>query len=69
MKKRVNLIVIFLIIMLVILALAIILFLIRAFSSKQLDDVSPGIQCDKELLEKNGVYANLWNHQTGGFLE
>jgi ABC-type multidrug transport system fused ATPase/permease subunit len=23
----------------------------------------------KELLEKNGMYANLWNHQTGGFLE
>ena len=23
----------------------------------------------KELLEKSGVYANLWNHQTGGFLE
>ncbi len=22
----------------------------------------------KELLEKNGFYANLWNHQTGGFL-
>jgi ABC-type multidrug transport system fused ATPase/permease subunit len=22
----------------------------------------------KELLEKGGVYANLWNHQTGGFL-
>lgn len=23
----------------------------------------------KELLEKNGIYADLWNHQTGGFLE
>lgn len=23
----------------------------------------------KELLEKQGVYANLWNHQTRGFLE
>jgi ATP-binding cassette subfamily B protein len=23
----------------------------------------------KELLEKNRVYAGLWNHQTGGFLE
>jgi len=23
----------------------------------------------KTLLEKNGFYANLWNHQTGGFLE
>lgn len=23
----------------------------------------------KELLRKNGVYANLWEHQSGGFLE
>lgn len=23
----------------------------------------------KDLLEKNGVYANLWSHQSGGFLE
>jgi ATP-binding cassette subfamily B multidrug efflux pump len=23
----------------------------------------------QELLEKNGMYASLWNHQTGGFLE
>ena len=23
----------------------------------------------KELLAKNGFYANLWNRQTGGFLE
>jgi ATP-binding cassette subfamily B protein len=23
----------------------------------------------KELLAKNGVYADLWNHQTGGFME
>ncbi len=23
----------------------------------------------KELLKKNGLYADLWNHQTGGFLE
>jgi ABC-type multidrug transport system fused ATPase/permease subunit len=22
-----------------------------------------------ELLAKNGLYADLWNHQTGGFLE
>jgi len=22
----------------------------------------------KELLAKNGVYANLWAHQSGGFL-
>ena len=23
----------------------------------------------KELLERNGLYADLWSHQTGGFLE
>jgi ATP-binding cassette subfamily B protein len=23
----------------------------------------------KKLLESNGLYADLWNHQTGGFLE
>ena len=23
----------------------------------------------KELLRKNGVYAKLWNHQSGGFIE
>ncbi|MES2930342.1 MAG: ABC transporter ATP-binding protein [Patescibacteria group bacterium] len=23
----------------------------------------------KELIEKGGVYANLWNHQSGGFIE
>jgi len=23
----------------------------------------------KELLEKGGIYANLWNHQSGGFIE
>ncbi len=23
----------------------------------------------KELLAKNGMYANLWNHQTGGFMD
>jgi ABC-type multidrug transport system fused ATPase/permease subunit len=23
----------------------------------------------KELLERNGMYADLWNHQTGGFME
>ena len=23
----------------------------------------------EELLAKGGLYANLWNHQAGGFLE
>lgn len=33
------------------------LFLIRAFSLKELDDVSPEIECSKNLLEKSNV---LW---------
>jgi predicted deacetylase len=33
------------------------LFLIRAFSERELDDVSPGINCEKQLLEKSEV---LW---------
>lgn len=43
---------IFIFILAGIIFLFVILFLIRAFSEKQLDDVSPGIQCDKRLLEK-----------------
>ena len=33
------------------------LFFIRLLSHKELDDVTPGIQCDKELLDKADV---LW---------
>lgn len=33
------------------------LFLFRAFSHTELDDVTPGIQCDKELIEKSDI---LW---------
>lgn len=55
MKKKVRLINIFLIIISIIPALAISLFLIRAFSSKQLDDVSPEIQCNGRLLEKSDI--------------
>lgn len=55
MKKRVHLITLFLGVILIISALAISLFLIRAFSPKQLDDVSPEIQCNSELLEKSDI--------------
>jgi hypothetical protein len=55
MKKKIYIINIFLIIILIIFALAISLFLIRTFSSKQLDDVSPEIQCDSKLLEKADI--------------
>lgn len=37
--------------------MVLLLFLIRAFSIRELDDVSPDINCNKELLEKSDV---LW---------
>lgn len=41
----------------VILGLILILFFVRFFGHRELDDVSPGIQCDAELLRKADV---LW---------
>lgn len=40
----------------IIIFLAIIILLIRANSAIDLDDVSPGIQCDQSLLEKSDVF-------------
>ena len=42
---------------LVILFIIIILFLIRFLSPREIDDVTPGIQCDESLLSKSDV---LW---------
>ena len=53
-KKGVK---IFLIVLATFLFLILTLFLVRAFSERELDDVSPGMDCKKELLEKSGV---LW---------
>jgi predicted deacetylase len=39
-----------------IILLAVIILLVRANSGIGLDDVSPGIQCDKGLLEKSDVF-------------
>jgi len=39
----------------IILAVLIGLLIFRAFSAKELDDVSPGIPCDKNLLEKSDI--------------
>jgi hypothetical protein len=39
------------------LALVLILLIMRAISSKELDDVTPGIPCEQELLDKSEV---LW---------
>jgi predicted deacetylase len=43
-------------IFIVLIFLIISIFLIRLFSSRQVDDVSPGIPCSKEILEKSDVF-------------
>lgn len=42
------------------------IFLVRAFSETQVDDVAPGIPCDKEILEKSDVYfvIPLFNNES-----
>lgn len=54
MEKRQILLGVLLVIIAVIAILAIV-FLIRLFSARQLDDVSPGIPCDSSLLKKSNV--------------
>jgi hypothetical protein len=39
----------------VLLSLVLLLFFIRLFSERQLDDLSPGIGCDEELIKKSDV--------------
>jgi predicted deacetylase len=46
---------IILLIILITIILLLALFLIRLFSPRQIDDVSPDIQCDKELLQKSDI--------------
>lgn len=53
-KRRIK---IFLIFLEILFFLILTLFLVRTFSPKELDDVSPGIECSKNLLEKSSV---LW---------
>ena len=55
MKERGRRILI--IVLIIFLWLILTLFLVRAFSERELDDVSPGITCDKQLLEKS---STLW---------
>jgi hypothetical protein len=45
-----------LLILVFLLAILFVICIIRAFSEKQLDDVSPGIPCDSDLLEKSDVF-------------
>jgi len=44
-------------------------FLIRIFPEKQLDDVSPGIYCEKELLEKSDVFYVIPKFENKGISE
>jgi hypothetical protein len=53
MKKRK----VFYLMALIVVLLVFILFLVRAFGSRELDDVSPGISCSDDLIEKSDV---LW---------
>lgn len=46
-----------------IISLILILFFIRFFSEKQLDDLSPKIQCNEELLNKVDAYYVIPNFQ------
>jgi hypothetical protein len=41
---------------LTILILLVLLYFLRAFSEKQIDDISPEIQCEKELLKKSDIF-------------
>ena len=60
MKKRVK---IFSIILISILILIFLLFLIRAFSHTEVDDVTPAIPCNQELLKKVDVLWVIPNFQ------
>ena len=39
----------------IVLALLLLLFTFRLFSAREIDDVTPGIQCDQELLDKSDI--------------
>lgn len=45
----------FLVLVLTLILLIVIVYLARMISEKQLDDVNPGIQCDKELLNNADI--------------
>lgn len=45
------------IVIVVLICLLLILFFVRAISSREIDDVSPGIECSDELLQRSDV---LW---------
>lgn len=56
MELRKKIIFWILIALLIIVVLEFAIFIIRAFSPTQLDDVTPGIPCDEELLAKSDVF-------------
>jgi hypothetical protein len=55
MGKKKIIMLIFLMPLLVLCAGGLTIFFIRAFSERQLDDVTPGIPCSDDLLEKSDV--------------
>lgn len=55
MKKKKIAVLAVLIFLIIIWATESAVFFIRAFSEKQIDDVTPGIPCEKELLEKSDI--------------
>ena len=56
MKKKKIVMLTILIVLLFIVVLEFAIFIFRAFSSTQLDDVTPGIPCSEDLLEKSDVF-------------
>lgn len=56
-------------ILLSLLSLFVLLFFVRAISHTELDDVHPGIQCDKELIEMSDVLWIIPNFNNVSILE
>jgi len=54
---------------LIVIFLILLLLVIRLFSEKQLDDVSPGIPCDEELLNKADAYYIIPKFQNKSIAE
>lgn len=56
MKKSSKKLVLGMLILLIVIELVFVLWIARFFSERQIDDVSPGIPCDKEIMEKADIF-------------
>jgi hypothetical protein len=56
MKKSSKKWVLGMLILLITIELVFVLWIVRFFSERQIDDVTPGIPCDKEIMEKADVF-------------